>query len=114
MLQKGEEEDVLLSLALKHDSPHWCQCWESTDQSENATKSAAIGGSCKAQGKARRQRMNPSCSPFCSQEWDGQPRGPSVTEIISAASPAVPLLTGMNLPLAIKFNMKNPEHCIQA
>lgn len=64
MLQKGEEEDVVLSLALKHSSPHWCQCGESTDQSENATKSAASGGSSKAEGRARRQRINPPSSPL--------------------------------------------------
>lgn len=52
--------------------------------------------------------------PFALRRCDGQPRGPSVTKIISAASPAVPLPTGMNLPLEIKFNMINPEHWIQA
>lgn len=52
--------------------------------------------------------------PFIPRRCDGQPRGPSVTEITSAASPAVPLPTSMNLPLGIKFNIINPEWHIQA
>lgn len=90
-MRQKEEEHVLLSLALKHDSPHWYQCWESTDQSENATKSAAIGGSSKAQGRARRQRINPSCSPLSSQQvWQPTHRSQCHWDH-HAASPAVPL-----------------------
>lgn len=96
---------TLVSVLGKH-RPKWkCKSAALMEELEEAAKLKAEQGG---------NRLIHPVLPFVPRRCDGQPRCPSVTEITNAASPAVPLPTGMNLPLGIEFNMINPEQCIQA